>query len=112
MFSIFCFSQNADKLLLDSYSVEELKIIKSTAPKKYDLLVYALEHATYLTDFNAEKHSQLNLKEFLEVSDKPTFTDLHVKIEPFNQYFYAPTLNKIVVVKSEWVLSFEKSKDE
>ena len=27
---------------------------------------------------------------------------------PYNQYFYAPKMNKIVVVKSEWVLKNEK----
>ena len=35
--------------------------------------------------------------------------DLKVKIEDQNQYFYAPQLNKILVVKSEWVLNHEKS---
>jgi hypothetical protein len=109
-FSLICSAQNLDETLLKSYSKEELTKIKNADPEKYDVLVYALDYGTYLSEYNVEKHGQLNLKELPSVVSLPSFTDLNLKIESYNQYFYAPKLDKIVVVKSEWVLNFEKSK--
>ena len=57
--TIFGYSQNTDKALLNSYSKEELASIKKSEPEKYNLLVYAVEHGTYLGEFDAEKHGQL-----------------------------------------------------
>ncbi len=102
------YSQNSEKLLLNSYSKQELELIKTTEPEKYDLLLYAIDHGTYLGKFDSEKHSQLKLKELSDLTEKPSFTDIQVKIMPYNQYFYAPKMNKIVVVKSEWLLKNEK----
>ena len=108
LISLVCNAQQAE-LLLNSYSNEELIEIKSNDPEKYDLLIYAIDHATYLSVFDEEKHGGLNLKELPDVNGNPLFTDLKVKIEAYNQYFYAPKLKKIVVVKSEWVLNHEKT---
>ena len=110
--TIFGYAQSTDKALLNSYSKEELAAIKNHEPEKYNLLLYALEHATYLGEFDVEKHGQLNIKELPELTNKPSFTDLHVKIQPYNQYFYAPKMNKIVIVKSEWVLNNEKTNEK
>ena len=62
LFSIFLFlilttlgySQNSKKLLLNSYSKQELELIKTTEPEKYDLLLYAIDHGTYLGVFDSE----------------------------------------------------------
>ena len=111
-FSLLGTAQKIDKTLLKSYSKEELTKIKNTDPEHYEVLVYAIDHGTYLSEYNEAKHGQLNLKELPRIESLPYFTDLNLKIEAFNQYFYAPKLDKIVVVKSEWVLNFEKSKEE
>ena len=111
-FSILGIAQNADAILLNSYSNEEIQSVKTQAPAHYELLIYAIENGTYLSEFDSQKHGSLNLKQLPELTSKPRFTDLKVKIETVNQYFYAPKLNKIVVVKSEWVLNFEKSKEK
>ena len=108
LISLVCNAQKAD-LLLNSYSNEELESIKENDPGKYDLLIYAVDHATYFSVFDAAKHGSLNLQELPDLTDLPFFTDLKVKIEDQNQYFYVPQLNKILVVKSEWVLNHEKS---
>ena len=108
LISLVCNAQKTE-FLLNSYSKEELKSIKENDPGKYDLLIYAVDHATYFSDFDAVKHGLLNLKELPDLTSLPFFTDLKVKIENQNQYFYAPLLNKILVVKSEWVLNHEKS---
>lgn len=111
-FSLICTAQKIDETLLKSYSKEELSQLKNADPEKYEILVYALDHGTYVSEYNVEKHGQLKLKELPNIDKIPSFTDLNVKIESFNQYFYAPKLDKIVVVKSEWVLNFEKSKEK
>lgn len=111
-FSLICTAQKTDETLLKSYSKEELSQLKNADPEKYEILVYALDHGTYVSEYNVEKHGQLKLKELPNIDKIPSFTDLNVKIESFNQYFYAPKLDKIVVVKSEWVLNFEKSKEK
>jgi len=111
-FSFICTAQNIDQKLLKSYSKEELTKIKDTDPEKYDVLLYALDHGTYVSEYKEEKHSRLNLKQLPNVESLPSFTDLNLKIESFNQYFYAPKIDKIVVVKSFWVLNFEKSKEK
>jgi hypothetical protein len=114
LFLLISLVSNAQKaeLLLNSYSNDELKEIKSHDPQKYDLLIYAIDHATYLSVFDQEKHGSLNLKELPDLTGLPFFTDLKVKIKDQNQYFYAPQLNRIVVVKSEWVLNHEKNKKQ
>ncbi len=107
-FSLLSFSQNVKETLVNSYTAEEIESIESNDPEKYEMLVYALDHATYLGQYNEEKHGSLQK---IDVSiENPRFTDLGVKIEKVNQYFYAPALNKVVVVKSEWVLSEEMKK--
>lgn len=111
-FSLICTAQKTDETLLKSYSKEELSQLKNADPEKYEILVYALDHGTYVSEYNVEKHGQLKLKELPNIDKIPSFTDLNLKIESFNQYFYAPKLAKIVVVKSEWVLNFEKSKEK
>jgi hypothetical protein len=111
-FSTISFAQTNDESLLNSYSKEELTQLKNAEPEKYEILIYALDHGTYVSEYNLEKHGQLKLKELPNIDKIPSFTDLNVKIESFNQYFYAPKLNKMVVVKSEWVLNFEKSKEK
>ena len=105
-------AQNIDALLSNSYSIKEIQDLKIQDPQKYDMLVYAIDHATYLAEFNQQKHGSLNLTELTELTQKPRFTDLKVKIESFNQFFYAPKLDKIVIVKSEWVLNHENSKEK
>lgn len=111
-FSTICTAQKIDETLLNSYSKEELTKIKNTDLEHYDVLVYAIDHGTYFSEYSEAKHGQLNLKELPSIERLPSFTDLNLKIEAFNQYFYAPKLDKIVVVKSEWVLKFEKSKEK
>ena len=103
--SIVCNSQKDNSALTNSYSTQELIDYKANEPEKYEMLLYAVEHATYLSDYDENKHGALKR---IDMSiPNPRFTDLAVKIENVNQYFYAPKLNKVVVVKSEWVLRHE-----
>ena len=103
--SVICYSQTDNSSLSNSYSAQELVDYKANEPAKYELLLYAIDHATYLSDYDENKHSAL--KRIDTSIPNPRFTDLAVKIEKVNQYFYAPKLNKVVVVKSEWVLRHE-----
>lgn len=103
--AVICNAQKSKNPLTNSYLTQELAEYKANQPAKYKLLLYAVDHATYLSDYNENKHSALTR---IDTSiPNPRFTDLKVKIENMNQYFYAPKLNKVVVVKSEWVLKHE-----
>ena len=103
--SLVCNSQKVNSGLKNSYSTQELIDYKTNDSDKYELLLYAFDHATYLSDYDENKHSAL--KRIDTNNPNPRFTDLAVKIENVNQYFYAAKLNKVVVVKSEWVLRHE-----
>ena len=103
--AVICNAQKGKSPLTNSYSTQELIEYKANEPAKHELLLYAVDHATYLSDYDENKHSAL--KRIDTSIPNPRFTDLEVKIGNVNQYFYAPKLNKVVVVKSEWVLRHE-----
>ena len=58
-------------------------------------------------EYSIQKTWPIKIKRTSRLNRKTRFTDIQVKIMPYNQYFYAPKMNKIVVVKSEWVLKNE-----
>jgi len=94
--------------LLKSYTIDELEEIKTSNPENYNALIYALDNGMYLGRFDDNKHEGLSI---LEGFDKQkNFTDYRLKIENTNQYFYCPAINRVMVLKSFWVLKTEKSR--
>lgn len=94
--------------LLKSYTIEELEEIKASSPENYNALIYALDNGIYFGNFNENKHEGLLV---LEGFDKQkNFTDYGLKIKDTNQYFYCLEINKVMVLKSFWVLNNEKSR--
>jgi hypothetical protein len=112
LFIGLCFSgrtQEKNTELLKSYTPHELDEIQQVSQEQYALLVYALDNGLYTTAYHPEKHSGLK-KVSLDTDKKaPLFTDFHFKITETNQYFYWENRNKVVVIKSFWVLSHEKN---
>lgn len=100
------FSQKAEKALSGSYSSEEIASIKKQDPSKIDVLMYGLKHATYLIDFPKGKEVQID-QEFTLPDGKYTYVDLGLKILDVNQYFKISGTDKVLVVKSMWVLNNE-----
>lgn len=93
--------------LLKSYTIEELEEFKASNPENYYALIYALDNGMYLGIFDENKHASLPILE--EFDKQKNFTDYGLKIKDTNQYFYCPGINKVMVLKSFWVLKNEKS---
>tara|TARA_B110000046_G_scaffold150573_1_gene159025 strand:+ start:1039 stop:1413 length:375 start_codon:yes stop_codon:yes gene_type:complete len=111
LFLCFCFighAQDFPSKLLLSYSQQELDHLKQKDQEKFLLLAYAVEHAIYTGAFYASKHSGLDKIELETEVSNPSFTDFGFKITDVNQYFYWESRDKVLVVKSFWVLENEQ----
>ena len=117
--SIYC--QNYNQELLKSYSKKELKEITKNTPNKIELLNYAIDNACYvvekpIADKRKAKGDVQHItfpiyNEKLNVDlDKIKFTDLGLKIGDENIYLILTHYNKMLVVKSKWVLQNELDK--
>ena len=108
LFSVISFSQDIDKRLLEKYSEAELNEMIENSPNEYALLDYALDNAIYFATTSASKGQTL------ETIDLPaegaTFIDLGIEIKDQNQYFRINGEDKLLVVKSKWVLNHEMQK--
>ena len=113
---IYCQNYNQD--LLKSYSKKELKEIIKNNPNEIELLNYAIDNACYvvekpLADKRKAKGDMQHITfpvydgKLNEDLDKIKFTDLGLKIKDENIYIILSDYNKMLVVKSKWVLQNE-----
>jgi hypothetical protein len=107
LFIIFIFvgikglSQKYNPQLLKSYTKKELNNLdKSTL----DILDYGIQHAIYYADLPSDKNIQLKV---IDETQTINFTDLGLQITNENQYFRISGSNKMLVVKSLYVLNNE-----
>ena len=103
--SAVSFGQQIDKRLLTKYNSEELELMKVSNPEKIGLLVYALDNAIYIIDIPKEKRPELVSIKQPQAGE--TFLDLGIEIKETNQYFRIEGTDKMLVMKSEWVLNHE-----
>lgn len=99
------FAQDYDNRLLDSYSQETLDAIAQDDPAKIQVLNYALDNAMYFADGGNTKGTEL--MEITVPEGATSFVDLKLQITDQNQYFKVSGEDKLLVVKSFWVLSNE-----
>lgn len=104
-------AQKNDPRLLSAYSTEELAIIQQEKPEFINVLNYALDNACYFTETGNKDNSSLQVIEISNLKNVPCFAELGLKITDQNQYFRVKGSDKILVVKSEIVLSFEMKKN-
>ncbi len=100
-----------DQRLEKKYSKKEINQMIKDDPGHYHFLVYALDNACYTIDQPKGK----DLSEFTEISldlkSPLNFLDFGLEIKDQNQYFIIKGTNKLLVVKSNWVINHElKSK--
>lgn len=113
LFTIFlsavnmAFSQEVDARLTTRYSSTELAELKQNDPEKLTLLNYALDHACYIADVPKGKESGLNGVVEMNTNDPIDFIALGLEIQKTNQYLRIKGTDKVLVVKSEWVLTNE-----
>jgi hypothetical protein len=100
-------AQSIDNRLLKRYSEAELVVIKNQDPEKYTMLVYALDHAFYVTARPAGKTEGVEEERALEITKESNYIDLGLEILNRNQYIPIAGTDKMLVVKSEWVLMNE-----
>jgi hypothetical protein len=114
LLSLFSWSQTVETQLSKSYSKEEITQIKES--NSLPLFEFALTHACYLIDTPQGKdvsnfptiQLSSNPDVPLVISKEPiVFTDFGLKILDRTQYFLVANTNKILVVKSKNILSFE-----
>jgi hypothetical protein len=97
-------AQNIDSRLLQRYSETDLAVLRNETPEKYNLLVYALDHALYTTALPSGKIEGLDTPRSLRYGETTNFLDLGLEILTRNQYIPLLGTDKMLVVKSEWVL--------
>jgi len=113
LFTIFlsasgmAFSQEVDARLSKRYSPTELADLKQNDPEKLTLLNYALDHACYIADVPKGKESGLNGVVEMNTNEPIDFIALGLEIQKTNQYLRIKGTDKVLVVKSEWVLTNE-----
>jgi hypothetical protein len=113
LFTIFlsavnmAFSQEVDARLTTRYSSTELAELKQNDPEKLTLLNYALDHACYIADVPKGKESGLNGVVEMNTNEPIDFIALGLEIQKTNQYLRIKGTDKVLVVKSEWVLTNE-----
>ena len=104
------FSQKYNQELLKSYSKNELT---SMTDEKLSILDYGLLNSCYLTPIPAGKDIGKFPKIEISGDEKQIrFTDLGLKIQDNTQYFQVANKNKILVVKSIYVLTLEKNNNK
>ena len=108
LFSIISFSQDIDQRLLTKYSEAEINEMIENSPKDYALLDYALDNAIYFAEGSNPKASDLQTIQM--PATNATFLDLNLEITDQNQYFKIDGEDKLLVVKSKWVLNHEMQK--
>tara|TARA_R110002072_G_scaffold929_1_gene7448 strand:+ start:9498 stop:9860 length:363 start_codon:yes stop_codon:yes gene_type:complete len=109
LFSSFGYSQEIDARLLKSYTSEELSELIISDNDKYKTLILAIESGVAIFDFPAEKSKKVTKEITLPKGDF-TYLDLGLKIEESNQYFKIKNSNKMLIVKSFYVLKHELNK--
>jgi hypothetical protein len=105
LFSFFSFWAEAQKYspeLERSYSKKELK---QMTLEELSLLEYALSSALYTTALPEKNYSAL--KSITVLPSIKKFTDASLRIENQNQYFIITGTDKMLVVKSKYVLQNE-----
>jgi len=100
--SSLAISQTIDKRLLASYTQSELLDLKNVKASNYEMLIYAIDHSIYVSDIPEGK--DVSLTE-IDYKENQSYLDLGLIIKKENQYFKIKNQeNKMLIVKSEWVL--------
>ncbi len=110
-FSAAAFSQSdAEQKLSQRYQESYLEDLRSNNPAEYQLLVYAVDNACEIVDLPQGKTEKLDGTIQVNSGTTPAFTDLNLELKDENQYFRIAGTNKMLVVKSKWLLKQEMNK--
>lgn len=106
-------AQNKQEQLAQLYTQDELTNLKTNDPKEFRLISYALENGCYVAKAPQGKSEGFTKSINWSQPSEPKFFDLkktyNVNLENFNQYIRINGSDKMVVVKSRFVLENELS---
>lgn len=100
------YSQEIDERLLERYSQSELEGFQTSSPEKLAMYTYALDNGCYTAELPTGKSIVLT-EISIDMMEELNFITLGLNIEKQNQYFKITGQEKMLVVKSEWVLNHE-----
>lgn len=98
------YSQDFDIRLEKVYTSTQLKTMQKENPAQLRMLNYALDNALYVIDLPKEKTSEIQKTITFDLKNRATFIELGLTIQKENQYFKINGSDKVLVVKSEWLL--------
>ncbi len=111
-FALSSEAQSYDSRLAKLYSAEELNALSSENPEKIFVLNYALDHALNIVDLPKGKEAKLNGEIAYDLTTTPDLSTTGLKISESNQYYKITGTNKVLMVKSFFVLSQEMNSVE
>ncbi len=111
-FALSSEAQSYDSRLAKLYSAEELNALSSENPEKIIVLNYALDHALNIVDLPKGKEAKLNGEIAYDLTTTPDLSTTGLKISESNQYYKITGTNKVLMVKSFFVLSQEMNSVE
>lgn len=100
-------SQDFNNRLTTVYSVTELDEIAEYHPERVKILNYALDNAFEVLPLPKGKESKLNGELQIQDLDQLSFETLKLKIAESNQYYKISGTDKLLLVKSFFVLENE-----
>ncbi|MCH2224641.1 MAG: hypothetical protein MK066_07710 [Crocinitomicaceae bacterium] len=104
------YAQDVDNRLLERYSKSELETMKENDREEYNLLIYAIDNGIYVIDNPTQKEVSFPVITVADIENIPSFLELDIEIKDQNQYFKISGSDKLLVVKSTWVLNHEMTK--
>lgn len=111
-FALSSEAQSYDSRLTKLYSTEELNALSSENPEKLTVLNYALDHALTIVDLPTGKEAKLNGEIVYDMTIRPDLSATGLKISESNQYYRITGTNKVLMVKSFFVLNQEMNSVE
>ena len=98
-------AQDFDKRLLERFSTDELTDLATKDNAKLAMLNYALDNAISYVTFSKKKTVELSSIDMPE--ENATFVSLGFEIENQNQFFKINGSDKVLVIKSTYLLENE-----
>lgn len=104
LFIGYAHGQSVDQRLKLRFSDAEITQMMQENLQQYNMLVYAIDHGMYVTAKPSSKSENLDKEIVYDLQSQKNFLELGFEILNRNQYFPISGSDKMLVLKSEWVL--------
>jgi hypothetical protein len=105
-FTFLSIAQDVNSKLLIKYSKSELQQMKKQNKFEYDLLVYSLDHAMYITNYSEEKGENDGVVDMPD--ENLTYLELGYNLNEIeNQFYKIKNTNKGLMILSRKALELQ-----